>query len=360
MIVSDRKILTKGSRVATRIMEIGSLVEELSIILLSDKKHGLVDAKISESIFVYPTNSLSRFFRPYDAISIGKIIETDLITTQDPFECGWVGIRLKKFKRVPLEVQLHTDLFSSRFSGPLNQIRKLIASFVIPRADIVRVVTESLATKIRDKGLNSNVYVLPIYIDKKIDEIATLKDSHTKYKWKNVLLCVSRLSEEKNLDVALKSLSLIREKFPDTGLVIVGDGPQEKHLKNLSVILNIDKNIVFEGWQENLQDYYKAASIFLQPSNFEGYGLSIIEAGLSGVPVVSTAVGVVPDLHSVLISLPTPDKFKEAIESLLIDENKMRQLGLDLKSEVEKKIVEKNSYLDILSRNWAKTISLGK
>ena len=72
MISSDRNILVPGSVVSERMKEYGALVEELHIVLLSDAQHGLKDKQLSKNVWVYPTNSISRFLRPRDAVKLGK------------------------------------------------------------------------------------------------------------------------------------------------------------------------------------------------------------------------------------------------------------------------------------------------
>lgn len=321
MISTDRLILARGSAVSARIKEYGGLVDELHIILFSDAKHGLKNTRLSERVWVYPTNSSNRFSRPLDAVKVGEKINCNLITTQDPFECGWVGMRLKKKLGVPLEVQLHTDPQSSHFSGFLNFIRKQIMKRVMKSADSVRDVVN-----------------LPIYIDRKRIEGEPKFDLHTRYGFKKVLLMVTRLSKEKNINLAIE----VVKKIPDAGLVIVGDGPEK---------FEAPKNVIFVGWQEDLTPYYKTADIFLQTSGYEGYGLSLVEAGLSGLQVISTPVGVATKLKNIFIA-KTIQEFAEAIESAI----KSPKLGL--KQELEAKILTKEDYMAKIKDNWERTASL--
>src|SRR3989344_8622123 len=130
--------------------------------------------KISNNVWVYPTNSFSRWFYLRDAVTLSKKIVYEnkfirgksVITTQDPFECGWTGLKIKKWWRLPLEVQLHTDPFSPYFSGLLNSLRKRIAKKVLRNADSVRVVTSGLKEKIIN-FTDAQINVLPIFVDKK-------------------------------------------------------------------------------------------------------------------------------------------------------------------------------------------------
>src|SRR3990167_2203685 len=138
MIGSDRKLFDEGSAVSQRIKEYGNLVVELHIIVFATRKHLRLlkiensKLKISNNVWVYPTNSFSRWFYLRDAVTLSKKIVYEnkfirgksVITTQDPFECGWTGLKIKKWWRLPLEVQLHTDPFSPYFTGFQNRVRQ--------------------------------------------------------------------------------------------------------------------------------------------------------------------------------------------------------------------------------------------
>lgn len=369
MISSDRKLLSLGSAVSERIKEYGALVGELHIVLLSDAAHALKETQLDENIWVYPTNSLIRFFRPLGAARLGKRIVYEkkfvrgasLITAQDPFECGWAALRVKKKWRLPLEIQLHTDPFSPYFSGFQNSVRKLIAKKVLVAADGVRVVSEELKKKIAAITA-APVSVLPIYIDReRIENAAISFDLHARYPWRFILLTVSRLTAEKNLPLALESLALVRHEFPETGLLIVGEGPEEGRLRALVKSLGLEGFVEFAGWQEELASFYKTANVFLQTSLFEGYGLSLVEAGLSGIPVVTTGVGIARELESekdALIVPPDKESFAAAICDLIEHNQKRENLKFNLKHALESKLLSKESYLTLLTENWRKVASL--
>jgi len=107
------------------------------------------------------------------------------------------------------------------------------------------------------------------------------------------ILMVSRLAHEKNIKLGLDVLREFIKKYPETLLVVVGDGP----LKNVlidDVKIGLEGKVVFEGWKptEELADYYKSADLLLITSNYEGYSLAAMEALKSGLPVIMTNVGV--------------------------------------------------------------------
>jgi len=98
---------------------------------------------------------------------------------------------------------------------------------------------------------------------------------------------VSRLEKEKNIPLAISAMKDMTKKYPKIGLVIVGSGSEKKNLK-------LNNNVVLDGWRdkETIYSYYKSADLLLVTSDYEGYGLTIIEALASGLPVLSTDVGI--------------------------------------------------------------------
>lgn len=366
MVSSDRNVVVPGSTVAERMKEYGALVEELHIVLLSDKSHDFKETQIGKNVWVYPTNSWTKFMRPIDAASLGKRIVYEkkfvrgrsVITAQD-FESAWAGLKVKRKWRLPLEVQVHTDPFSPYFSGFQNYVRKLQAKKILRSADSVRVVSESLARQVASLT-GTEIRVLPIYIDwEKIEKSRVTFDLHARYGWQFVLLSVARLAPEKNLPLALEALALVREKYPDTGLVIVGSGPEENQLKSLVGKMRLDGHVEFAGWQNDLGSFYKTANAYLQTSFFEGYGLSLVEAGLSGLPVVTTPVGVAQEFADgkelLVAPVGRPDVFAARIIELMESNQKRENLKLNFKNALESKLISKETYLKRLLENWEKT-----
>ncbi len=300
----DRKLFEKESQVLLRSIEFAKRMDELHIIIFA-KKGVFQNQKVGNNLFLYPTNSTSRFFYIWDAIKIGKKIitenklipENSVLLTQDPSETGYVGYKLKKIFGFPLQVQIHTDFFSSHFkSSILNRIRVLLIKVVLPKADGIRVVADFLQDSIRKSfpRIKAKVDTLPVFVDieKIINTTPTIDLNHEFPKFKFIILIASRLTKEKRVDIALRAFKNVLLKFPHAGLVIAGSGEEKRNLENLVIDLGLDNNVVFVGWHNNLVSLYKTSDLFLVTSEYEGYGMTLIEAGASGCPIVTTKVGI--------------------------------------------------------------------
>lgn len=302
-ISTDRKIFDDVSSVLSRSLQYASKMQELHIVVFSLKSQNLERKNIG-NLFIYPTNSTSKLFYIFDAIKIGAEIikknefdiNSSVITCQDPFETGLVGVRLKKYFHFPLQIQVHTDFLSPYFKNNfLNKIRVFISKKTIPKADGIRVVSSVIKDSLLAKfnNLNGRIDVLPIFVD--FDKFSKI-EVNTKFFKDNrfdlIVLMASRLSGEKKIETGLEVLKKVILKYPKTGLYIIGSGPKEINLYEKSMKMGLKNNLSFLHWTNDLAQYYKQADIFLLTSEFEGYGMTLVEAGASGVPIVTTEVGI--------------------------------------------------------------------
>ena len=306
VIGSDRKIFEKGSAVRERVIEYGGSVGELHVIVFSRRVLLLSREQIAPNVWIYPTNSRSRWEYITDAIRVGKIISgVDVISTQDPFEAGFVGYRLKRTLGASLHVQVHTDFLSPHFSKKsiLNRVRAIIARHVLERADCVRVVSNRIKEALEKKyKLRQLPVVLPIFVDfKEMKNVSSTLDLHKKYsQFEFIILLVSRLESEKDIPLALNALERVIEKYQKVCLVIVGDGSERQALERAVKKAGIEKSVFFEGWQkqDDLARYYQTTDLFLNTSLYEGYGRTLVEAAYNGCPIVTTDVGIVGEILS--------------------------------------------------------------
>lgn len=103
------------------------------------------------------------------------------------------------------------------------------------------------------------------------------------------IIFAGRLIKEKNVDVLIKAVSLLKKDFPEICCCVVGDGPERKFQEKLTIELDVQKNVKFEGFQEYraLIGKIKASRVLVLPSSREGFGMVVIEAFACGVPVVT-------------------------------------------------------------------------
>jgi glycosyltransferase involved in cell wall biosynthesis len=149
-----------------------------------------------------------------------------------------------------------------------------------------------------------------------------------------VLLAVGRLSPEKAHADLLRAIAVWKGRSPSAALrlVILGDGPERERLRSLSQALGIVDLVVWAGTTSNVPLYYSLADIFVLPSRSEGSPNALLEAMMAGLPVITTAVGGVPEIvHSgvngVLVPAADIQGMAKRIAEMLQDENLRKEFG---------------------------------
>jgi glycosyltransferase involved in cell wall biosynthesis len=125
---------------------------------------------------------------------------------------------------------------------------------------------------------------------------------------------VGRLDEQKAYDVLIAALP----SLPDVTVVLVGDGPARAKLEELARHHGVADRVIFTGWQAEARRYLGGFDVFVLPSRYEGFPLSIIEAMLACLPVVATDVGSVSEcvLAGETGAVVPPDDGKRLAETI--------------------------------------------
>jgi len=325
MLSIDEKVFEKGSPASVRMIDYGSLVEELHIIVYTRSRR--TRTLLAQNVTLYPTNT--RFKIMYFWIAFGlckRLLLHDphmLVTSQDALT-SLVALALKRrFPWMKFEVQAHTDITSPYFvrESMKNRLRYSAYRFSLRRASCIRAVSQRVKDGIvsRFKISAEKISVLPIFVDvKTLAETPSQTDMRAAYpEFSAKILMVSRLTREKNIPLALSAFREVLSKLKDVGLIVVGDGPEAQKLRALAERMGIEQNVRWEGWQGNTSPYYKTADLFLITSNYEGYGVVIIEALAAGLRVVSTDVGVASEVGA-MISSRSPAAIAEKIIKALL------------------------------------------
>lgn len=110
-----------------------------------------------------------------------------------------------------------------------------------------------------------------------------------------VLGFAGRLHPVKGVDIAVKALALLKEKYPGILFLLIGAGGQRKHLENLACREGVAGNVRFLGFQEEMAPLMAAVDAALVPSRQEPFGLVGLEWMRMKVPVVTSGVGGIRD-----------------------------------------------------------------
>ncbi len=158
------------------------------------------------------------------------------------------------------------------------------------------------------------------------EQRTNMLESHvnvSKQRVKMQVHCVSRLSPEKGIDILLE----VAHKLPDVQFIIAGDGPERENLEKKS-----NSNVAFLGFVKDVPDLLSQADVLCVPSRSEGLGLSALEAMASGVPVVASRVGGLPEVildgeTGLLVPPEDPEALRVALKTLLDDPKLRKAMG---------------------------------
>lgn len=138
------------------------------------------------------------------------------------------------------------------------------------------------------------------------------------------LLTVGRLSQQKGVDIAIMSLKLLRKGGHDIVWHWVGGGTNvdETAYRQLAKEAGVSEFFIFEGRKDNPFPFYRACGIYVQPSRFEGYCLTLAEARVFAMPIVSTDFAgareqLKPNETGIIVDCPDAELIAKAIESII-------------------------------------------
>jgi phosphatidylinositol alpha 1,6-mannosyltransferase len=218
----------------------------------------------------------------------------DLIHLHSPDTIAWAALKYAKKRKIPIMATHHTNFYRYLAYYHLRFLKPVVWAMLGRLYRQMRLITTpSQVTADELIGHNiPNVFAIPWGVDfKKFNKSFRCdewKDEIAKDKNKVVLLCVCRLTWEKDLKTLVQAYNLLKQKRNDFAMVIAGDGPARKELESMMPGANFLGHM--EG--EKFSKTYASSDIFVFPSTTESFGNVTIEAMASGlVPVVADAGG---------------------------------------------------------------------
>jgi sugar transferase (PEP-CTERM/EpsH1 system associated) len=151
---------------------------------------------------------------------------------------------------------------------------------------------------------------------------------------------VGRLSEVKRQDVLIRAFARVVARAPNAHLVLVGDGPLRQELGSLAAGLGIADRVHFAGYQPDSAPYLRAMTVFALTSRSEGMPQAVLEASVTGLPVVASRVGGLPEViedgvSGVLFNAGDEAALAEALCDLIADPQRATRMGAAARARVE-------------------------
>jgi len=278
----------------------------------------------------------------------------DLINTHTRFFISsLLGLIWAKTKKVPLIHTEHGSSFVKDGSFTVKFIARIydeiLGRLVIKNAYLIIGVSNACLDFTNKLGGDNGVVV-----PNGINEEFWQTEERSPNKITRIGFC-GRIVKGKGLQDLLKALSTLKQSQWE--LDIIGDGNYLNELKKLSKSLKIDSKIVRHGSQESsyIKDIYKRTDIFVNSSYTEGGPRTILEAGALRCAIISTSVGIAPEiiingLNGLLINAGNVYQLSNALSILIDDISMQREFGNSISNSIrddfsQKKIALKFHFL---------------
>jgi len=273
------------------------------------------------------------------SFKVKKIItefNPDIVHFHHPFLLSSPAIMYGKKLGIPKILTLHTQYEQyAYYVSPVperitQEAIKMIISNLAYKTDCITTPSDSMKKIMENYGIKNRIEVIPNaihLISFKEDDESKRTEIKKKYNLKEddkIILFVGRIAREKSIDKIIEALAIIKRKgISKVKLLIVGRGPAMDELKQLIQSLGIEEEVIFTGAvsNEEIQHYYKMAYLFTITSTSESFGIVIIEALASGIPVLAVrapgAVDILTDEVDGLLTENNVEQFANALEKLI-------------------------------------------
>ena len=246
-------------------------------------------------------------YQPYELALSSKLVDTvklhkiDLLHVHYAIPHAYAGYMAKKMLEeegifLPMVTTLHgTDI---TLVGN-HQFYKPAVTFSINKSDVVTSVSQSLKDDTnRLFDVKNEIKVVPNFIDiSKHDNTYTdCQRELMAEPQERIITHVSNLRKVKRVTDVIEVFDRIQKKIP-AKLLMVGEGPEKEVCEELCVEKGIEKKVIFLGNSSEIDKILCFSDLFLLPSEKESFGLAALEAMASGVPVISSNTGGLPEVN---------------------------------------------------------------
>ena len=170
-----------------------------------------------------------------------------------------------------------------------------------------------------------------------------------------VLIHTSNFRKVKRVEDTIKIFKRVREKV-NSKLLLVGDGPERAVVEELARLLAVEKDVLFLGKQDAVEELLAIADLYLMPSESESFGLAALEAMACEVPVISSNTGGIPEINiegatGFLSEVGDVEEMAENAIKILVDEQtlskfKSNALNQAKRFDIQKVLPQYESYYE--------------
>ncbi len=282
---------------------------------------------------------------PYTILAASKLVqiamktEVELLHVHYAVPVGVSAYLAKQITNIPIAITAHgSDINTLGIDPAYNPV----LSYVFNKADGLSTVSNYMKNEIQTKfnyERDVEVFYNPIDIEKyqKID----VKLCDFRIKYENNFIHVSNFRPVKNAPFIVEAFADVVKENPDTGLIMVGEGPERKKCEDLANKLGISENVIFQGVRVSIAPIYSCGSALLSASTNESFGLTLAEAMACETPVIAPRVGGIPEVidhgeNGFIYEFGNKESFTKYMLQLVSDKELVKKMGKNGRDKVVK------------------------
>ena len=227
------------------------------------------------------------------AIRLAHAYEADAICTHftRPLVTGYVAA-----KAAGLPV-IHNEHCSANYQRGLGRI---ISKLMLPRVQSITCNSNYTLNSVRQAYALPSERLVTIHNPVEKRECATTHHDIRKALGFSVdelvIGHVGGMIPQRDQATLIRAFARVRLDHPDSRLVLIGDGRIRADLESLAARHQLTSSVVFTGYTDKIGAYLDAIDVYVNPTLDEGFGIAVVEAMLSGIPVVLSDKGAHPEL----------------------------------------------------------------
>lgn len=265
----------------------------------------------------------------------------DIIHSQLFFGVGLEALSASKILKIPVIGTNHTAITEFKHYSPIKSqwFDKLSLNFAVwyyNQCDFVTAPSQAVFDEMKNYGFKQPHQVISNPIDLatfKVEPNFNPESIRRKYNLsEQIIIYAGRLAKEKNIEVMIEALSLVKKKEAKINLVLAGHGKNENQLKQLAKKLKVENNVKFLGTvsKPTLAKLYQAAKIFVITSTSETQSLTLMQGFACGLPAIGVNSRALPEYinkqNGFLVEPGDAKNLAEKINLLLTNESLRQKL----------------------------------
>ncbi|MBT4516529.1 MAG: glycosyltransferase family 4 protein [Candidatus Komeilibacteria bacterium] len=300
---------------------------------------------------------LYQFLAPFKGIMLNRKYKYDAIWSMMAHSAGVPAVIYKMLSpRAKFALTLQEGDLTDYIEKTMKPLGFLFTNAFI-KADVVQVISNHLGDWARRRGTkDENIELIhnganprdlkPVTTEA---ELLTLKQKFNKQSNEIYLVNTARLVHQKANNNTIQALTKLSDNIK---LLLVGAGPEEQMLRDLTKKLNLENRVIFVGSvdRSKISKYRQISDIFVCPSRSEGLGNAFLSAMASKLPVVATQEGGLKEFVSSdtawVVDKDSPDQIVEAIKNILNNPDKTKIIT----KKAHQMVAEKYNW-DLVAKN---------